>query len=133
MKSYSSLKIVATFYQVIAYVILLSGLLSMVGLSSFFLNYPNGIAVGIGLMLVVIIAFVGVLAISQSIMLMVNVADDVEDMRGNIHIVAQNSEQQRTHYEMKNLENQQKIIDLLSKDKSEKTSTQTKTIDTNDL
>lgn len=45
---------------------------------------------------------------------MVNVAKDVEPISNNSYVLAEQSENQRLQYEKHSLENQQKIIALLS-------------------
>lgn len=45
---------------------------------------------------------------------MVNVANDVSAATNNLYVLAQHTEKQRLQYEKQSLENQQKIIALLS-------------------
>jgi|GEM_PF-4135978 len=111
MKSYNSLRIVATVFQVIAWLNLIAGMLTILLLWQWWTDHPNGVYFVIALSFLSVVYFIFFLAIAQSIMLMVNVAKDVETITNNSYVLA---EQQRVQYEKQSLENQQKIIALLS-------------------
>lgn len=114
MKSYNSLRIVATVFQVIAWFNLVVGFLAIILLWEWWTNHPNGVYFVIALSFLSVVYFIFFLAIAQSIMLMVNVAKDVETITNNSYVLAEQAEKQRLQYEKQSLENQQKIIALLS-------------------
>lgn len=77
MKNYKSLRIVSMFFKVLAYLSLLIGLLLSIMFLSTSLGSMMGILLGLGQIIGVLLVFVLLLACSESIMLGINVANDV--------------------------------------------------------
>lgn len=113
MRNYYSLRLAATVYKVIAWVLLVLGTLVIIISSPVWLSMPYSAFYLIGWILLTGLSFMGFMYIAQSIMLMVNVANDVETMTNNSYVLAEKVEKQRVQYEKQSLENQQKIIALL--------------------
>lgn len=95
MKSYKSLRTVASFFKALAYVSVVIGLI----FSALFLasqaGNPIGLLMGIGQAVLSLIAFVLLLALSEFIMLGINVADDISTIATNAYAIAQKTTERK--------------------------------------
>lgn len=122
MRKYNSLRFIAISYQVIAYIMLiLGGIIAIVSYPVWSLS-AYSILMVLGFAIFILSAFICLLALAQSIMLMINLADDVSVNANNTFVIAQHLE--------KSLKSQQAIIELLSKERGNSSSPK---IDPNEL
>ncbi len=113
-KQYNSLQTVATINQIVAYIILVVGIMIGIAEGSSLKDTSYGFILMLSTIVGVVLLFIVLLAISQFIMLMIDVATDTNNSAKNIYLIAEYVEKQKVEYENNNLENQKRIIELLS-------------------
>lgn len=127
MRNYYSLRLGATIYKVLAWGVLGVEVFVIIASISNDLTKPYSALILAGSIILTFLLFMGFMFLAQSIMLMVNVANDVETITNN------SLESQSIEYQKQSLKNQKEIITLLSSlDKDKNTSTKS-IINTDDI
>lgn len=117
MRDYNALKLIATLNKIAGYVFLFLGLiviiitLKMKESIPFQIKYP---IIGVTI-LISFILFVWSMATAQSILLMIDLANDLKSTMKNTYFNAKNAEKTSEEYERKTLLHQQQIAESLSK------------------
>lgn len=108
MRNYNALKIIATTYQIIAYLMIALCVIAILVIVPVMPSSEYSIPFLLGILFFFSCLFICFLAFSQSITLMIDMASDLSLNTNNTFIMAKHLE--------KSLQNQQAIIELLSKE-----------------
>lgn len=127
MRNYYSLRLGATIYKILAWGVLCLEVFVIIASISNDLAKPYSALILAGSIILTFLLFMGFMFLAQSIMLMVNVANDVETITSN------SLESQSVEYQKQSLKNQQEIIKLLSSLNSSGNVNSQTIINTNDI
>ncbi len=111
---YKTLRFLSGFLKILAYITLGVGLFFFIYATTLPENNDDVFLLFIKVGGITLILFIALLFQAQTIQLMIDIADNVENINNSITLLAHYTESKSHDFEKQMLENQQKIIELLT-------------------